>query len=178
MTIMVGRLRKIGVKREKNGRAQRTYINPRAQVASQPHRLEVHSSHREREEAGTRFGRMMLNGVVTPAQYQAGVEYARLSADHRRAIFAPAPEPAAMRFEAGSRGHAGGMPDDTAQTAVRRFTAAFNAIGMIGWQCAVMRHAVHDGQITDDRERALLRCGLDRLVLHFGLDRNLQIRCQ
>ena len=177
MHIMVGRPRKIGVKREKNGRAQRAYVNPRAQVASQPHRRGVHLSFREREEAGSRFGRMMLNGTITPAQYQAGVEYARLANEHRRAIFAPAAEPPAMRYEAGSRSHAGGMPDQAAQNAVRRFTAAFNAIGMIGWQCAVMNFAVHDAPVADERDRKMLTCGLDKLVEHLGIDSRLQIGC-
>src|SRR5687768_5485993 len=53
--IMVGRPRKIG-KRERNGRIARTYENPKAQVANQPHRRGVVVQLRECEEAGTEFG--------------------------------------------------------------------------------------------------------------------------
>lgn len=94
-TIMVGRPRKQG-KRQPNGQPARVYTNPRKQVANQPHRCDMPKRFRESQEAGTRFGRMLLTGRITRAQYTAGSEYARLVDDYRRAVFAPAPNPAAI----------------------------------------------------------------------------------
>jgi hypothetical protein len=93
--IRVGRKRKQG-KREPNGRAQRVYENPKAQVAQQPHRVLVMAEYREWPEAESRFGRLMLNKHITPAQYEAGVCYRLDVTAYRNVILgAPSPDPAA-----------------------------------------------------------------------------------
>jgi hypothetical protein len=172
--IMVGRPRKIG-KRGKTGRLIQTYVNPRQQVAEQPHRREAPARMREWPEAETRFGRLMLWGHITPAQYEAGKRYAEDHASYRAAMAIPAPAPTAMSYEQSSRGVSAGMADKTAVRARKRFTGAFNAIESITAQIAVMHHAVHDEPIASFERLDNLRCGLDPLVDFYGIDKGLQI---
>jgi hypothetical protein len=172
--IMVGRPRKIG-KRERNGRVQRTYENPRAQIAAQPHRMVVPARFREMPEAEFEFGRLMLNGWITPAQFEAGKEYARLAARYRAAILAPNPNPSAIDLGAAGFGHGAGMADDTARSIKRAYDAAFESCGPVRLQKAIAHHVIHDRKIDDFDTRRLLKLGLDKLVTHFGIDPRLQI---
>jgi len=171
---MVGRPRKIGP-RGKSGRLLQTYVNPRAQVASQPHRKGVLDYLRELPEASTNLGRMMLNHVLTPAQHAAGERYCELYKAFLRAIHCSSPDPSAMDYTPRIAGKGAGIPDSAARKATREYTDAFNAIQIVRWQIVVMHHAVHDQPIADFADREALACGLDRLVKHFGIDAGLQI---
>ena len=53
--IMVGRPRKSG-RRQPNGQLARGYVNPKAQVCAQPHRVVVMAKYRDRPEAESNFG--------------------------------------------------------------------------------------------------------------------------
>lgn len=171
---MVGRPRKIG-KRERNGRVQRTYENPRAQIAAQPHRMVVPARFREMHEAESEFGRLMLNGWITPAQFEAGKEYARLAARYRAAILAPNPNPSAIDLGAAGFGKGAGMADDAARAIKRAYDAAFESCGPVRLQRAIAHYVIHDRKIADFDTRRLLKLGLDKLVIHFGIDPGLQI---
>jgi len=173
--IMVGRPRKIG-KRERNGRIARVYENPKAQVAAQPHRLDVLSKYREWPEAESEFGRLMLNDKITPAQYEAGLLYARLAARYRAILGLPPIHPVGMDLLR-SGGMSGEAPDGLARLVRRQYDKAFEACMEAGHraQRAVKDHAIFERKISDFGTLDLLKAGLDRLVVHFGIDPKLQI---
>ena len=171
----MGRPRKKG-KREPNGRPQRSYLNPKAQVANQPHRMAVAEKYREWPEAGTEFGRLMLSGKITPAQYEAGSRYSMLAGLYRLYYGIPSPNPRALdllRSLGGYDGMAPGMPE----ALKLKYDGAFEACARAGnrAQRAVNAHAVFDRRIYEQDELKLLIAGLDKLVEHFGIDPQLRI---
>jgi hypothetical protein len=170
-----GRKRKSSADREPNGRARRTYVNPQQQVMDQPHRIVVPVRFRDFQEAGSEFGRLVLLGHITPAQHEAGKLYAELAAKYRSALMAPSPSPAAMDLERVGRGRGEGMADEVARTIRDRYNRAFEACGVRRVQLAVRDHAVFEKEVPDLHTLNLLRCGLDDLTKHFGVDRHLQI---
>lgn len=172
--IMVGRPRKKG-RREPNGRIARVYENPKAQVASQPHRIVVPMRFRELPEAESEFGRMMLNGWITPAQHEAGKLYAELAARYRAAIQAPSPNPSGIQLGSAGFGKSAGMPDGTARAVKRAYDSAFESCGPVRLQKALAHHVIHDRKVGDFLTRDLLKTGLNKLVVHFGIDPRLQI---
>lgn len=173
--IMVGRPRKIG-RRQPNGQLARAYVNPKAQVAAQPHRVVVAmSKYREWPEAETEFGRLMLNGWVTPAQFEAGKQYAELAVRYRVAIMGPSPNPSGIDLERLGGGKSVGMVDDTARAIKRAYDSAFESCGPVRLQRLIAHHVIHDRPIYDFDDRDLLKDALDKLVAHFGIDPDLQI---
>jgi hypothetical protein len=172
--IMVGRPRKIG-KRQPNGQLARTYVNPKAQVAAQPHRVVVPIKFRELPEAETEFGRLMLNGWVTPAQYEAGRQYAKLVGRYRASIHAPNPNPSGIDLGRGGGGIGAGMPDGTSRAIKRAYDSAFESCGPVRLQKLIAHHVIHDRRIADFADRDLLKIGLKKLVVHFGIDPKLKI---
>jgi hypothetical protein len=124
ISIMVGRPRKIG-KRQPNGQLARTYINPKAQVASQPHRLEVPKRYRERVEAESAFGRLMLRETITPAQYEAGMLFAGLSAAFCAVYDIPSPHPHALDLTRVGVSQGREMPSHVAESIKLRYRRAF-----------------------------------------------------
>jgi hypothetical protein len=177
LSIMVGRKRKNLAQREPNGRAIRSYENPRAQVASQPHRMLVPVEYREREEAESEFGRLMLNGLISPAQYEAGRQYAALIGLFRLVHGIPSPNPRAVDLLQAMTGGAGDFSEEIAKSIRRRYDDAFCACSEAGnaAQRAVNAHAIFDRQVHDWATLPLLRRGLDCLVKHFGVDPAKQI---
>ena len=173
---MVGRPRKIG-KRERNGRIARVYENPKAQVAAQPHRLAVLSKYREWPEAESEFGRLMLNDKITPAQYEAGRLYAGLADSYRAVWDMPRIHPAGIDLTRVGVSQGREMAPDHARSVKRRYELAFEACMEAGHraQRAVKDHAVFERKISDFSTLDLLKAGLDRLVVHFGIDPKLQI---
>jgi hypothetical protein len=174
-----GRKRKIGVQREKNGQVQRVYVNPRQQVAEQPHRVVVPVQFREFQEAESEFGRLMLLKKITPAQHEAGKAYAGLVSQYRRVFDIPAPDPQAMDISRVRGSNRQEMPIHVARAIREKYDRAYIAIGNARGgqkaQKAVAHHAVHDRKIDSSDGLKLLIGGLNELVLHFGIDRNLQI---
>ncbi len=173
---MVGRPRKKG-KREPNGRIARTYVNPRKQVASQPHRMSVPKNFREREEAESEFGRLMLNRRITPAQYEAGRRYRALVSRFRAIYGLPSPDPRALDLMHTMGGYGGETPQAVVDVVRKEYDAAFCASGTAGnaAQRAVNTHAVFDKPVPDTYALNLLISGLRKLVGHFGIDPNLRI---
>lgn len=173
--IMVGRPRK-KANREPNGRAVRVYVNPKEQAASQPHRVVVPMKYRERPEAESEFGRLMLNGHITPAQHEAGTKYAELAAQYRAVLSAPPIHPTGIDL-CGGNGGGGEMPTHVARAIKARYDKAFEACAEAGNRAlrAVKDHAVFERKIGDFETLTQLKRGLDKLVDHFGIDRRLQI---
>lgn len=174
--IMVGRPRKIG-KRQPNGQLARAYINPKAQVAAQPHRLSVVAKYREYPEAESEFGRMMLRGVITPAQLAAGIAFAESAAGFRAVYDIPSPNPSGIDLARVGASQGVSMPSHVADALKLRYRRAFEAAMEAGdkAQRAVKNHAVLDKPVGDFETLRLLKNGLDKLVKHFGIDPKLQI---
>lgn len=171
--IMVGRPRKRG-RRQPNGQLARAYVNPRAQVAAQPHRLGVPRQYREHPEAESEFGRLMLRGKVTPAQFEAGRRYAELAARYRAVKGYPPIHPIAMNLL--RHGGVGGeAPDHVIAAAVRAYDDAFCACEPHKVQRAVTHHAVFERKVEDLTSLRLLLIGLDKLVDHFHIDPKLTL---
>lgn len=175
--IMVGRRRKAG-KRESNGRIARVYENPKAFVAAQPHRAGVMKKQRELPEAGSEFGRLMLTGKITPAQYEAGSRYAGIAESARR-VYSPLPlHPTGIDLSRVSGGgYDGDMPREQAQAIKDRHNKAYDACASVGTRAAraVKDHAIMDMPVRDSISLAQLINGLDALVLHFGIDSRARI---
>lgn len=171
----MGRPRKKG-RRYPNGQPVRTYVNPKAQVAAQPHRREVKRKYREWPEAESEFGRLMLTGRISPAQHEAGARYAVLVGLYRLYYGIPSPNPRALDLMQASGGYDGlapAMPDMLR----RDYDDAFVACSAAGNRArrAVNAHAVFDRRVSDLEELVLLKYGLDALVKHFRLDTGLKI---
>lgn len=177
LSIMVGRKRK-QVRREKNGRAQRTYINPKAQVAGQPHRLSVPHHYRERVEAESEFGRLMLNGRISPAQYEAGTRYRGIVIQMRRTYDVPRPEPKAIDWHRLGGKSATEISVERVGVIRAAYQRAFEAATAAGNRAlrAVNAHAVFDSRVRDPAVMPLLIAGLDQLVRHYGIDPDLRLR--
>lgn len=175
--IMVGRPRKIG-KRQPNGQLARVYINPREQVASQPHRRNVAKKFRQWPEAGSAFGRLMIRGTITPAQYEAGIMFTELVAAFCAVYDIPSPHPHGIDLSRVGVSRGQEMPPHVAEAIKRRYNDAFDACSEAGnkAQRAVKDHAVRDVPVGDFETLALLKKGLDKLVVHFALDPRKQIR--
>lgn len=171
---MVGRKRKQNVRREASGRVQRAYENPRRQVASQPHRMAVKPDFREDPRASTAFGRLMLNGYVTPAQYEAGDRYAEITAKLRAVYDSASPHPRAIDLNRTGGGSGVEMTTETAEAIKDRYKKAFDAVSEADTRAA---RAVKDCVIADKFPESiqLLKCGLNLLVTHYGIDPRLQI---
>lgn len=171
----MGRPRKKG-RREPNGRVVRVYVNPKAQVAQQPHRKHVPLRYREWPEAESVFGRLMLNARITPAQYEAGCRYAMLAGLYRLRYGIPSPNPRALDLLQSSGGYEG-MAPDMPERLKRDYDEAFEACAAAGnrAQRAVNAHAVFDRELDTPEALTLLILGLDKLVVHFGLDARMQI---
>lgn len=164
------------VVREPNGRRQRAYVNPKKQIASQPHRMTAPKEFREDDRAETVFGRIMLNGYISPAQYEAGNNWARDVNRFRMLMDCPSPNPKALDLT----GTGGGSGRDLSREAIdgikRAYNAAFEALAEAGnrAQRVVNSIAVYD-KFSEHGGIEVLKCGLNKLVVHYGVDENLQI---
>ena len=174
--IMVGRPRKIG-KRERNGRIARTYENPKAQVAAQPHRQSVPKQFREWPEAESEFGRLLIRGGITKSQYDAGMRFTELSVALCAVYDVPSPYPHAMDLTRVRGAMGPGMPSDAARKIREAYNKAFDASMEAGRAAhrAVKDHVVLDKPVGDFDSLTALSRGLSRLVDHFGLDARLQM---
>lgn len=174
--IMVGRPRKIG-KRKPCGRLAQTYVNPKAQVADQPHRRGVVVQLREREEAESEFGRLMLRGGITPAHHEAGIAFIRLCEALRAVYDAASPSPQAMDLNRRAGFPGPGMTSEEANGIKDRYAKAFERAGEAG--CKAQRtlapHVIRDEPVTDLQTLEWLKAALDRLVRFFGIDPKLKL---
>lgn len=171
-----GRKSFVVVRREPNGRRQRAYVNPKKQVASQPHRMTAPKQFREDERAETVFGRIMLNGHISPAQYEAGLAWAVQVNRFRKLMNSPSPNPKAIDLTGTAGGSDHDLPFHVIDAIKRAYNAAFEALASAGNrpQRTVNSIAVYD-RYYEHGGIDQLKLGLNKLVDHFGIDENLQI---
>jgi hypothetical protein len=174
ITIMVGRSRKTG-RRQPNGQLARAYVNPRAQVAAQPHRASVPRKLRETAEAESEFGRLLLRGQITPAQFEAGRRYAELCATWRAVKGYPPIHPAAMNLLRTGKGIGADVPDHVVRAISDRHNNAFCACEPHKVQRALSHHVVFERKIDEFGVLDLVKIGLDKLVDHFCIDPKLKL---
>jgi hypothetical protein len=166
-----GRRRKQGP-RYCSGAIVREKFDFRALAALQPHRVWLPEAKRLDQKAASPLGCLNLLGVISDAQYRAGLRYAVVVGKYRAVIETP-------RATAGS-GRGYDCPGDLAcgQNAreaceCRRrkalYDAAFAAVLDAGQVAAraVARVAVH-GEPCPQGALAALKRGLDVLARHFG----------
>jgi hypothetical protein len=171
-----GRKRKVGIERERSGRAQRVYENPRRQVSEQPHRVVVPVNFREFPEAESEFGRLMLLKHITPAQHEAGKQYAMLAGQYRSAKGYPPVTAQAVDLTSMGGGHGRDIPGHVVKAISDRYDRAFESICGQKAQKAVAHHAVFDRKIDTFDGLQWLKCGLDNLIVYFGIDRELRLK--
>lgn len=169
-----GRKRKIGVKREANGQVQRVYVNPRQQAALQPHRIQVPKEHRESEEAESEIGRLLCMRQITRAQFEASRQYLELVCQFRAVKGYPPLHAQAIDLSK-VRGLGRETPPHVVSAIIARYERAFESICGQRAQKAVADCVVREERISQFDGLKFLRCGLDNLVNHFGLDPSLQI---
>lgn len=173
-TIMVGRPRKKG-RRQPNGQLARTYVNPKAQVAAQPHRASVPVRYRETPEAESMFGRLALRGAITPAQYEAGKRYALLAARWRAVKGYPPIHPIAMDLLRSGGGVSPDAPPHVVAAVTRDYDTAFCACNPHKVQRAVTHYAVFERQVDSFEALNLLLIGLNKLVEHFHINPEMSL---
>lgn len=173
---MVGRPRKIG-RRERNGRIARSYENPKAQVASQPHRRGVVVKFRDWPEAETEFGRLMLRGGITPAHHEAGIAFILLCESVRAVYDAASPYPRAIDINRCTGFPGPGMTSAEGQAIKDRYCRAFECASDAGSraQRTLAPHVIRDEPVTDFETLDRLKAALDRLVKFFGIDPELRL---
>src|SRR6478736_7288028 len=94
--IAMGRKRKTG-KRYPGGKIiTERDIDTRPIAASMPHRQSVPEPIRHDARAESPFGRLLLNGHITPKQYQAGLMYRDIVNRYRALIDCPSESPPSM----------------------------------------------------------------------------------
>lgn len=172
--IMVGRPRKQG-RRQPNGQLARTYVNPRDQVAMQPHRILVPKEHRASPEAESEFGRLLCLSHITRAQYEAGKLYVELVEQFRCVKGYPPLTAQAIDLSAVRGGVGRDVPVHVVESVKRRYEAAFESICSQRAQKAVADYAVRERKIDLFDGLKYLKLGLSDLVKHFAIDPNLQI---
>jgi hypothetical protein len=168
---MVGRPRKIG-KRERNGRIARTYENPKAQAAGQPHRQSVAKKYRECPEAGSEFGRLFLRGGITRAQLEAGIRFIELSVALCAVYDVPSPHPHSIDLTHVRGAVSQGMPSEKARAIRDAYNRAFDKCMDAGRPAlrAVKEYVVLDKPVGDFESLMLLKKALIGLVRFFGID--------
>jgi hypothetical protein len=169
-----GRRRKMGP-RHRSGDLARPRFEFRELAALQPHRVWLPERQRLDQKAASPLGCLNLLGVLSDAQYRAGVRYAVVVGQYRAVIETP-------RATSGSgRGYDCVGDADCGRGAAQpcecrrrkeRYDAAFAAVLEAGQRAAraVARVAVH-GEPCPQGALAELRRGLDALARHFGCTR-------
>jgi hypothetical protein len=166
-----GRKRKNGL-RHPGGDLVRVQFDLRAFSGLQPHRVWLPQEQRLDQKAASPLGCLNLLGVLSDAQYLAGVRYAVVVGQYRAVIETPRATAGAGRGYdcAGDRncGNDGTAPCECRRRK-ERYDAAFAAVIEAGQRAAraVARVAVHGEQCPRGALPDLKR-GLDALAMHFG----------
>jgi hypothetical protein len=165
----LGRRRKAG-RRNRSGDLVRPQFEFRDLAALQPHRVWLPEEKRLDQKAASPLGCLNLLGILSDAQYRAGIRYAVVVGKYRAVIETP-------RATSGSgRGYdcpgdlacgRSGAPCECRQRK-ERYDAAFAAALDAGQAAAraVARVAVH-GEPCPQGALAALKRGLDALAKHF-----------
>ena len=166
-----GRKRKIGF-RHPGGELKRPQFDLRGLATLQPHRVWLPEEKRMDQKAASPLGCLNLLGVLSDAQYLAGIRYAVVVGKYRAVIESPRATAGAGRgYDCPGDlrcGRDGGAACECRHRK-ERYDAAFAAVLEPGQRAAraVARVAVHAeqcprGALTD------LKRGLDALAAHFG----------
>jgi hypothetical protein len=166
-----GRKRKIGL-RHPGGELVRLHFDVRSLAALQPHRVWLPESKRLDQKAASPFGCLNLLGVLTDAQYLAGLRYAVVVGKYRAVIETPRATAGAGRgYDCPGDLNCGREPGPQCECRRRkeRYDAAFAAVIEAGQRAAraVARVAVH-GEQCPRGALADLKRGLDALAKHFA----------
>jgi hypothetical protein len=169
-----GRKRKIGL-RHPGGELVRLHFDVRSLAALQPHRVWLPESKRLDQKAASPFGCLNLLGVLTDAQYLAGLRYAVVVGKYRAVIETPRATAGAGRgYDCPGDLNCGREPGPQCECRRRkeRYDAAFAAVIEAGQRAAraVARVAVH-GEQCPRGALADLKRGLEALADHFGAGR-------
>lgn len=166
----VGRKRKQNVERYRDGRVKpETVADIKSVVHAQRARV-VPLKELDSEKASTPLGILHLNGKLTLAQYQAGVELTGVIARWRAAISAPSPNPVSM---GGRSGPISMLDEATEIKRKRRAIEDYERTKGVLTDCgyAVYTTVMHlCGSERDILSVDPARRGLDALVKHFGLE--------
>ena len=166
-----GRKRKIGL-RHPGGDLVRVQFDLRGLATLQPHRVWLPREKRLDQKAGSPLGCLNLLGVLSDAQYLAGVRYAVVVGRYRAVIETPSATAGAGRgYNCPGDpkcGRDGAEPCECRQRK-KRYDAAFAAVIEAGQRAAraVARVAVHGEQCPPGALPDLKR-GLDALARHFN----------
>jgi hypothetical protein len=169
-----GRKRKIGL-RHPAGELVRPPFDFRSLATLQPHRVWLPESKRMDQKAASPLGCLNLLGVLSDAQYLAGVRYAVVVGKYRAVIETPRATSGAGRgYDCPGDlrcGREGGDPCECRHRK-ERYDAAFAAVLEAGQRAAraVARVAVH-GEQCPRGALADLKRGLDALAQHLGARR-------
>jgi hypothetical protein len=168
---MVGRKRKLGVRRQPDGTpANPKGVDPKVIASRQPHRQGIPLDVVHDPAAESNFGKLFLQKHITQVQYQAGLDWRRIVQNYRALICAPKPDAVSMSgVIVGPWGGSGEIDPDKAIEWRREYNAAFEALesgaGNRGTR-AVNHWAIYD---RGDYALAYLVCGLNVLAAHFRL---------
>jgi hypothetical protein len=148
-------------------------IVDRIRVSRQPHRRGVRKDDRLDPKAESVFGRMSLAGVIEPAQYDAGLLYAKIVGEYRAMIGAPSGISGSGRGADCWIASSGGgclVADCPCRKKEARYARAYGALWDAGQPAtkAVARVCVQ-GETIPREEIVHLKRGLSALVKHFGL---------
>jgi hypothetical protein len=165
-----GRKRKIAP-RHPGGQLVQPRFDMRSLVTLQPHRVWLPEEKRMDQKAASPLGCLNLLGLLSDAQYVAGIRYAVVVGKYRAVIETPRAMSGAGRgFDCPGDLACGrdGAPCECRQRKVR-YDAAFLAVIEAGQRAAraVARVAVH-GEPCPRGALADLKRGLDALAKHFG----------
>lgn len=174
-SLNLGRNRKSGA-REPNGQLQRRPEKPvdtKKIAAAMPHRREVPERHYDHSAAESNFGRLMLNGKITPQQYGAGVRYRNIVLKFRAIMSIPSHSPPSMAgIILGASPGGRGLSEEEIGERRSNYSAATEALeegaGNRGMR-AVAAVAIYEREHYDLR---VLQCGLNVLIQHFELTAN------
>jgi hypothetical protein len=176
MVVRRGRKRKIG-QRHPNGELVAERRDDRALAALQPHRRWLPPDQRLSEKAGTPLGGLNLIGILSDAQFEAGLRYAVVVGEYRAVIEPPrglsgGGKGFACAGDCVRRRRAGDSVDCACEKRKQRYDAAFAAVITAGQRAAraVARVAIH-AEACPTGALADLKRGLDALCRHFGLAR-------
>lgn len=163
------------VEREPSGKVKRVYENPRRQVSEQPHRIQIPKEHRESAEGESEFGRLLCTNKITRAQYEAGKLYLTLASQYRAVKGYPPLHPQAIDLSSVRGGMGRETPSHIVKSVTDRYNSAFEAICGQRAQKVIADVVVREQKISEFDGLKFLVCGLNDLVSHFRIDRNLQI---
>jgi hypothetical protein len=166
-----GRKRKLGF-RHPSGELVRPHLDLRGFATLQPHRVWLPESKRMDQKAASPLGCLNLLGVLSDAQYLAGVRYALVVGEYRAVIEAPRATAGTGRgYDCPGDLQCGRRRDHPCECRRRkeRYDAAFVAVLEAGQRAAraVARVAVYAEQCPRGALAELKR-GLDALVRHFS----------